>query len=1555
MTRLKRAGQAGALDVAASIAQFQEQIAALNDLMRQVAGNAAVAPGNILQADPLSAPFTLHVNPYTGNDRFVGGAYNTFEEGATDEEIIASKLKRIELQRLECGYTPQRPFRTINRAVIEAAIITSKNWYTYTDPRAHVDCVSIVLAPAVHTLYNDPGSANTNLASWGSQKNPTINELIAFNPTGIGGVLLPRGCSLCGSDLRKTTIRPNWVPATSDETSNYSNRRGMLKITGTGYFFGFTVMDKVGENRSHHLLDAFHFASKAELDAFYAKTFSAVGSGADLASALTVSRPTEYEIVGPIDPIQGPTEAWDTTASASPYIFNCSIRSDYGLGGAWIDGSKVGGLKSMVCANFTGVSLQKDMTCWQRYVNGNWTTTNYAQYIAANPDDIRMNPARMSRHISAINDAFIQEVSVFAIGQGIHHFTDRGGEVTVTNSNSSFGGCASLSKGYKGFAFPQDKNWTVSRIKVPLDIGQKSGNVRRIFLGAIDSINSSRIILTESLAPSSTTANVPELLAKDGYTLRANTFLWIENPLGDDWKATIPSGAWTEATTNRINIQNLDAAALALVDVLDENNEEVTKQAAVGRRVYLRRVVDTRSPSERQTSILLENTTSARVPERNFVFQTDPNNQFIVSALPTTGESVLVISNAGAGEIAGSGVNLTSEITIRRGSPSRIYTLNTFYRKGTVVRYSNKNYISGSDAIAVSSIPDPKIWNETFVHMETGYSPEDPVINEALNITIDLDVDSAPITTTCGINWSTDYTVRPEIRDQYRTSTDYLGVYAFLRALGFTDSASHNALIPKAESARLRDPNSAGDFPTPPSGGAATGRGYWGVEFRRPSVLRLYGHAWEWAGFLNYSKSIPAAQKTLGPQNKFSYYFTNQNGGRVVPQGSNEDGFNVTPRGLEDVETGATLTVENLVGGSIDQRQQTSFQSLEANNITVTGTLKLEGGATLLGFDTGITDAKTNASGLVKLARRDLLRAIPGSTNFKLADTDALINQTSDDGVVTIGALNYWRLSNNLVSGASGTVQVYVDPVNGNDLSLSALNLEPPSIASRATKTLRRAVDWANASYGSSVTVEYRIGPGVYVESGDIIFKTIARIRAWDFPARTFLNDERAGGTKPFMGQASDGKTWNQSLAYFVDPANHPVFLTRPLVTLGTVATGVFNGRLVNRPLRLVFEQSGTVNGVVWWGPIDTIVAPANLVPDSFFQQDIPPSTYRNPARSNRDEALNYMLRDILAVLDHDTNVGLRFVETRQCIEFRGFGFIRNVAFSAMGTPYEDTGNSQQYGLIFSAGFPIRAHGMWFIGNLKISNDLPNSPNFLSNSTYRLTGFARSIFTVDMQGESTSGSLVLNFDGFRQGLPADYNYTWNNLHLLNNDFRYTRNSGQSMQGQTVVVANTLDASGANWKTNGPGVEGLIGKVESAATTSGIHFHEAFLSLPSDVLKTQGWVGKFGNYARNWGAAGSLTTKSRGITSVVNGFKSAFLAGNSFLRLAATLANDINSFVPIPSNPGEVSDPVLYDALNVEVRGIRRGINVGVYYGVGAGGANVTVNPYPTEISKDIRL
>ena len=57
----------------------------------------------------------------------------------------------------------------------------------------------------------------------------------------------------------------------------------------------------------------------------------------------------------------------DTVSGASPYIFNISLRSVYGMQGMHADGTKSSGFRSMVVAQFTAVSLQKDDRAFVKY------------------------------------------------------------------------------------------------------------------------------------------------------------------------------------------------------------------------------------------------------------------------------------------------------------------------------------------------------------------------------------------------------------------------------------------------------------------------------------------------------------------------------------------------------------------------------------------------------------------------------------------------------------------------------------------------------------------------------------------------------------------------------------------------------------------------------------------------------------------------------------------------------------------------------------------------------------------------------------------------------------------------------------------------------------------------------------------------------------------------------------------------------------------------------------------------------------------------------------
>jgi hypothetical protein len=1421
---LEFAGDSGSLsDINATQGEFRSQIAALNDLMRQLAGNAAISAGSATQADPINAPFTLYVNPYTGSDEFVGGAYNNYDAGT-----LESKIKRLEKQRLVCGFSPQRPFRTINRAVIEAAIITSKDWLNVADPSGILNTVSIVLSPGVHTLYNDPGQASTSITNWGESKDPTTADLIKFNPATVGGVLLPRGCSLCGPDLRKTTIRPNWVPAVADEAADYSNRHGMLKITGTGYFFGFTVMDKIGLEASHHLLDAFHFASESELDDFYAKTFSAVGTGADLGAALTVTKSTEYQIVGPIDRTQSPTSAWDTTSSASPYIFNCSIRSNYGIGGAFMDGSKVEGLKSMVCANFTGVSLQKDMDCWQRYSGGTWTTATYEQYISTDPDDIRMNPARVSRHISAINDAFIQEVSVFAIGQGVHHFTDLGGEITVTNSNSSFGGCAAISKGYKSFPFPQDENWSVSTLNVPLNVSEKTGNIRRIYLGTVSAITSSLITLEFDLAVSTESSTVPAILLADGYTLKNGTKVWVENPTGDDWQTDLNSSAWSSSSPDEINV----SGALEESDSGQPagTNPETGESLAVGKRVYIRRLVDTRTPSERRVSLQLSNTGSTRLPERNFVVQTDPDRAggAISREFTGGGSEVFVVGTTGVG--TATGVSTAAEVTLRRSAPTVTYRSagDTYYRTGTVVRHNNKHYQAKQDHIATSANPDLDFWGETFVHMASDYNTEDNRANGEAIIVFDTDTDASATSTTLGINFTTVWTSAGNVRDQYRSSTDYLGVHAFLVALGFSDANAHASLVPQTEANRELDPNS--DLTGVPSSGAASGLGNWAIEFRRPSILRLYGHAWEWAGFLNYSKSIPAAQKELGPQNKFTYYFTNEDGGRVVPQGSNEDGFNISPRGLEDIETGATLSVDQIGSSTIDQFQNTSFESLD-----VTGTATINSLVVTNSIDFPDTSrATTETNGVVSLADAEQLRSSSIISGANDAQRNEQINQSPD--VVTLKGLNYWARSAGVVTRRPGVTTIWVVPdnaveggtytFNGTSVTLTedpnrtGANLTniTPEASNRAVK-LSRAVEYGNGILSTLETATYRLANGPYYTSAS--FNHIANVvgSPSSFSQEVEIADYRNAGTSP-----------NTNVKNLQDTLGAPCFATPITIRINDIAERT---TIQAVPYYLRFNEGGSIDGICWTS-VDRTLADDTNFPSSIFTG----SSYRTANKNSLQDYLDSYINEVLGS-DPDAQQIDKFYGWPN-VYVQGTFAVKNTIFGAKAPGRGSVGYGRLGPSIFvQDDCDLSINGVYLLGNT-ILQDLPLSE---ANSNITIVG-SNTYGIKNSQGfiggrTTTSRAVRLSIQfpsrtGINTiGQTSERNIDINCVHVLDNNGNYG------------LMANRAATNG----TRGATFDFIIGDMSAGSFVYSGGYTSYYINF-TFTGHYSGFAGVFGDYASN---------------------------------------------------------------------------------------------------------
>ena len=175
----------------------------------------------------------------------------------------------------------------------------------------------------------------------------------------------------------------------------------------------------------------------------------------------------------------------DTVSGASPYIFNVSMRSVWGMNGMHADGSKADGFRSMVVAQFTGISLQKDDRSFVKYSE---TSRNYegitinverGATLSQNSSSTNQNTVYHldsgaiyrsgweQTHIKISNKAVVQIVSVFAIGYSKHFEALSGGDASITNSNSNFGQLSLISSGFRDEAFDKDNKGYITHVIPP--------------------------------------------------------------------------------------------------------------------------------------------------------------------------------------------------------------------------------------------------------------------------------------------------------------------------------------------------------------------------------------------------------------------------------------------------------------------------------------------------------------------------------------------------------------------------------------------------------------------------------------------------------------------------------------------------------------------------------------------------------------------------------------------------------------------------------------------------------------------------------------------------------------------------------------------------------------------------------------------------------------------------------------------------------------------------------------------------------------------------------
>jgi hypothetical protein len=435
------------------------------------------------------------------------------------------------------------------------------------------------------------------------------NIFYKFNAAS-GGAIVPRGCSLIGYDLRRTVVRPLYVP---DPADGSQERTSIFNLTGGCYLWQFTIKDgdlssnsplydanaRVGKvyfqkgntvnlavpEYSHHKICIMTYADSDDLDEFYTKVGRAfvkfqpqiddagefdalvqenriVGplsdtrrldsiqvfdssppgrvtlrvttkidhgyfvdqyiailntelnsaiNGTVKVSAIDSQNPRIFEYyvdttTAALGLISGQiytnnnglsTNAVaqaeiDSVESASPYVFNCSIRSTWGLCGMWADGSKATGFKSMVVAQYTGVSLQKDDRAFIRYdrFTNTWNQASLTDAFATVPyhtkGDAYWKDDWRNFHIRASDDAFVQCVSVFAVGFFDHFLMESGGDMSITNSNSNFGNTSLHAIGFKGFSFNQDKGGFITGIIPPRTINTSLVNETKVQYYTLD-------------------------------------------------------------------------------------------------------------------------------------------------------------------------------------------------------------------------------------------------------------------------------------------------------------------------------------------------------------------------------------------------------------------------------------------------------------------------------------------------------------------------------------------------------------------------------------------------------------------------------------------------------------------------------------------------------------------------------------------------------------------------------------------------------------------------------------------------------------------------------------------------------------------------------------------------------------------------------------------------------------------------------------------------------------------------------------------------------------
>ncbi|UYE97094.1 tail fiber [Cyanophage S-TIM61] len=976
------------------------------------------------------------------------------------------------------------------------------------------------------------------------------NRTSDFNPT-TGGIIVPRGISINGVDLRKVRIRPMYVPAlTPGQNTAQEQKTYIFKVTGGTYVSLMTFTDNQQFSRTHNTVTSVGFASQGEIrgsnneTSYYAKITSLFAGIDGWGNDGLLEVPGETTIVAPVVPgkenrgndveqNQTGTQSPDldpnappaypgpallkveeggsvnffklpdvnSTRSSSPYVFNCSVRSIFGLQGLWADGTRVGGFKSMVTANYTQVSLQTDPNCFE---------APSTEYFSDPPINKQSGSGKKFRTCSADEfkyrhfgfrgsaDATIQLVSCFVIGNADHFIAESGADLSITNSCSDFGDISLRSIGFKEKAFSQDEGrptaitsgTKIIQVIPPLPLSSsplsngKDATLRTSEVSTglnIDYTQTKAYVLANKVGNSApsvirvyirnsdignpfSATNVPSAsllgFGQFSYTRKAaDGTYYLSGGAGNQERKTLYVAGFDE-NGNSI----LYAGEIQIQDPSEQLFNKLDDQS----KIFGWDTANSKWYINIRTSAIPEESTDGQIGDVDGYLQKkyDYAFRYILDSTNSPFDSLDFIFD-------GSPLKVRRAVD-RRTADERVYrvVLDGFLKEEGL-RKPQAYYVlekqqgvagfplNGGDEL----LDDPLV--VTDVRNYHTYSNPGVTYTDAKNPFPGKYITYMTTSADARDVFTADFVPEQDLDEPEATADPSNSVTKVaLQKFGNRPNVVFSeALGPSVNPIQIRENTSTNQI------------GFL-IGLHRPSVVRASGHTWEWTGYLNYDTAFPIYQgEPLEQDFKLGKIIVEETGGRVYASGMNEEGNFYIGTNVYDLKSGEQFSIplkaDNELGNVTNQ---------VLNNVIVKGTLFMNDDSTLrfgpnttLIFNSGTelrTDlgpiqasttvpdvyATTERAGFVELASQAEIRGAFGNANTGIADKvvvtaaelAAELNLRLDNVVNASGPLTVSETSVEAPGGDPNddsdnitqfTVQLGLDADNQNEAKLAGLRL----------------------------------------------------------------------------------------------------------------------------------------------------------------------------------------------------------------------------------------------------------------------------------------------------------------------------------------------------------------------------------------------------------------------------------------------------------------------------------------------------------------------------------